>query len=61
LGRPQEARKEFEEALQIYEALVKQDPERFSADVTRVEKLLAELPLMAVKAFDIRGSIILTG
>jgi hypothetical protein len=30
--------------LQIYEALVKQDPEKFSADVTRVEKLLTELP-----------------
>ena len=43
-GPVEEARKEYEETLQIYEALAKQDSQRFSADVTRVEKLLAELP-----------------
>ena len=40
----EEARKEFAEALQIYETFARQDSPRFSADVTRVEKLLAELP-----------------
>ena len=39
-----EARQELDEALQIYEPFAKQDSQRFSADVTKVEKLLAELP-----------------
>jgi tetratricopeptide (TPR) repeat protein len=38
------ARKEYEEALEIYEAFAKQDPEQFSPDVERVRKLLQELP-----------------
>jgi tetratricopeptide (TPR) repeat protein len=38
------ARKEYEEALKIYEALKQQDPEQFSPDVERVRKLLEELP-----------------
>jgi Zn-dependent protease with chaperone function/uncharacterized RDD family membrane protein YckC len=42
--RMEEARKEFVEALQIYETFAKQDSRRFSADMTRVEKLLVELP-----------------
>jgi tetratricopeptide (TPR) repeat protein/pimeloyl-ACP methyl ester carboxylesterase len=43
-GRMEEARNEFAEALQIYETLAKQDySPRFSADVTRLKKLLAEL------------------
>jgi hypothetical protein len=40
----EEAREEYVEALQIYEALSKQNPERFSRDVERVKKLLADLP-----------------
>jgi hypothetical protein len=43
-NRMEEARKAFEEALQIYEAFAKEDPDQFSTDVTRVNKLLAELP-----------------
>lgn len=43
-NRPDEARQEFEEALQIYETLAKQDSQRFSADVSRMKQLLAELP-----------------
>ena len=39
-----EARQEAEEALKIYEAFAKQDPEEFSSDVKRVKKLLEELP-----------------
>jgi hypothetical protein len=39
-----EAREEYEEALKIYEAFAKQDPEEFSSDVKRVKKLLEELP-----------------
>jgi len=31
------------EALKIYEAFAKQDPEQFSADVEQVQKLLDEL------------------
>ena len=42
--RMEEARQELGEALQIYEPFAKQDSQRFSADVTRVEKLLGELP-----------------
>ena len=38
------ARKEYEEALEIYEAFAKQDPEQFSSAVERVRKLLQELP-----------------
>jgi hypothetical protein len=33
----------FEEALKIYEAYAKQNPEQFSSDVTRVKKLLEDL------------------
>jgi hypothetical protein len=40
----EEARKDYEEALNIYEACAKQDPEEFSSDVKRVRKLLEELP-----------------
>jgi hypothetical protein len=42
-GRMEEARKEWSEALQIYETLARKDSPRFSADVTRVKKLLEEL------------------
>lgn len=42
-GRMEQAHKELAEALQIYGALAKQDSKRFSVEVTRVEKLLAEL------------------
>jgi hypothetical protein len=40
----EEARKELDEALQIYQPFAKQDPERFSADVARIKKLLELLP-----------------
>jgi tetratricopeptide (TPR) repeat protein len=43
LHRTEEARRAFEEALKIYEAYAKQDPEQFSSDVKRVKKLLEEL------------------
>ena len=43
-GRIEEARRDFSEALQIYEALAKQESQRFSPNVARVKKLLAELP-----------------
>ena len=43
-NRMEEARKDYEEALNIYEAFAKQDPEEFSSDVKRVKKLLEELP-----------------
>ena len=43
-NRMEGARKEFEEALKIYESFAKKNPERFSADVTRMKKLLANLP-----------------
>ena len=39
-NRMEEARKDYEEALNIYEAFAKQDPEEFSSDVKRVKKLL---------------------
>jgi len=39
-----EARRAFEEALKIYETYAKQNPEQFSSDVQRVNKLLEELP-----------------
>ena len=39
-----EAHKDFEEALEIFESFAKKNPEEFSADVTRVKKLLADLP-----------------
>ena len=42
-GWMEEARKEFAEALQIYETLARQDSLRFSAEVTRVKKLLEKL------------------
>jgi Tfp pilus assembly protein PilF len=43
-GRMEEARKEFAEALQTYESFAQKNPERFSPDVTRTKRLLAELP-----------------
>jgi hypothetical protein len=43
-NRMAEARNEYEEALQIYESFAKNDPEQFSANVTRVKKRLANLP-----------------
>jgi hypothetical protein len=42
-NRAEEARKAFEEALKIYEAYAKENPEQFSSDVKRVKKLLEEL------------------
>ena len=39
-----EARKDYEEALAIYEAFAQRDPELFTADVKRLKKLLKELP-----------------
>ena len=42
-NQPEEARKEYEEALKIYEGLAKQDPEQFLPHVSRVKKLLEEL------------------
>jgi tetratricopeptide repeat protein len=38
------ARKDYEEALQIYEAFAQRDPEQFSVDVERLRRLLRELP-----------------
>jgi hypothetical protein len=43
-NRPEEARKEYEEALKIYEVFAEEDPEQFSPHVKRVKKLLKELP-----------------
>ena len=43
-NRMAKARKEYEEALKIYEAFAKQDPEQFTTDVKRLKKLLQELP-----------------
>jgi len=42
--QPEQARKELDEALKIYEPFVEQDPQRFFADVTRIKKLLQEIP-----------------
>ena len=39
----EETGRAFEEALKIYEAYAKQNPEQFSSDVKRVKKLLEEL------------------
>ena len=44
----EEARKEYAEALQIYQPFAKQDPQRFSADVARIKKLLELLPRQAL-------------
>ena len=43
-NRMADARKEYEEALKIYEAFAEQDPEQFTTDVKRLKKLLKELP-----------------
>ena len=43
-NRTQEAKQAYEQALQIYEVIAKQDPQRFSADVTRMKHLLVGLP-----------------
>jgi thymidylate kinase len=43
-NRMEDTRKEYEEALKIYEAFAKQDPEQFTTDVKRLKKLLKELP-----------------
>jgi hypothetical protein len=42
-NRPEQARKEYTEALQIYEEFAKRDPKRFSVFVQRVKKLLEHL------------------
>ena len=42
-GRLEEARKEFAEALQLYEILAKQDPEQFMPKIERVKKVLEQL------------------
>jgi hypothetical protein len=39
-----EARKEYAEALAIYESYAQKNPERFAPEVTRTQSLLAELP-----------------
>src|SRR6266404_1409626 len=41
-NRMEAARKEYEEALKIYEAFAEQDPEQFTTDVQRLKKLLKE-------------------
>jgi len=38
------SRMEYEEALKIYEAFAKQDPDQFSPLVERMKKLLKHLP-----------------
>jgi hypothetical protein len=43
-NRMAEARKDYEEALAIYEAFAQRDPELFKADVERLKRLLKELP-----------------
>ena len=43
-NRMAETRKEFEEALKIYEDFAKEDPELFTTDVQRLKELLDELP-----------------
>ena len=40
-NRMAEARKEYQEALKIYEAFAKQDPEQFTTDVKRLIFLIA--------------------
>jgi len=43
-NRPPDALKAFEEAMKIYEAFAKQDPDQFSPLVERIKKLLTHLP-----------------
>ena len=43
-NRTEETRKAFEEALKIYEAFAKQDPDQFSPLVERLTTLLKHLP-----------------
>jgi tetratricopeptide (TPR) repeat protein len=43
-NRIAQAHEEFAEALHIYEAFAKQNPQRFLTDVRRVKELLAEFP-----------------
>ena len=43
-NRPEETRKAFEEALKIYEAFAKQDPDQFSPLIQWMKKLLKQLP-----------------
>ena len=43
-NRPAEARMAFEEAMKIYEAFAKQNPDQFSPLVERIKKLLTHLP-----------------
>ena len=43
-NRLEDARNAFEEALKIYEAFAKQDPDQFSPLVERMKKLLKHLP-----------------
>jgi tetratricopeptide (TPR) repeat protein len=42
--RLKDSRKDLEEALKIYEVFAEQNSEKFSRDVTRVKKLLEQLP-----------------
>lgn len=42
--RVEEARQEYGEALEIYDAFAKRESERFLPDVVRVRKLLEQLP-----------------
>jgi hypothetical protein len=53
----EEARRAFEEALKIYEAYAKQNPEQFSSDVKRVKKLLEELHRQGATQCDIAGTV----
>jgi hypothetical protein len=45
----EEARKAYEEALQIYQAFAQIDPGRYQPDVLRVQRLLDELSAQQVK------------
>jgi tetratricopeptide (TPR) repeat protein len=48
-NRMEEARKAYEEALQIYQAFAQIDPSRYQPDVLRVKRLLDELSAAQVK------------
>ena len=42
-NRMEEARREYDEALGIYQRFAARDPDRFTMDVKRVKALIAEL------------------
>jgi hypothetical protein len=42
-NRPEETRKAFEEAMKIYDAFAKQDPDQFAPLIERMKKLLKQL------------------